>query len=89
MTTDQNTRPTADTVRRWMENYVRSNLDLPEDFTTAMRFDGYGIDSVEAVIMAGVMEEDFGIAIEPRFFFDDPSIDGVVCALVNEGLLEP
>ena len=52
-----------------------------------MRFDSYGIDSVEAVIMAGVMELEFGIQMEPRYFFSDPSIEGVIAELLKHQLI--
>ena len=63
-------------VRAWMVGYVRSVLDLPADRPdTAARFDTYGLDSVEAVIMAGVMEEEFGVTVDAMEFFNNPSID--------------
>jgi len=70
-----------------MVDYLSTSLDLPSDFSTSMRFDSYGIDSVEAVIMAGVMELEFGIQMEPRYFFNDPSIEGVIAELLKHELI--
>ncbi|MBV8978150.1 MAG: acyl carrier protein [Alphaproteobacteria bacterium] len=59
-----------------MANYICGVLGLDRAaFSTADRFDTYGLDSVEAVIMAGVMEEEFQVIVDPHRFFDTPSID--------------
>lgn len=74
--TEQDDRFAVEAVRDWMVGYVRSVLDLPADrLDTAARFDTYGLDSVEAVIMAGVMEEEFGVTVDAMEFFNNPSID--------------
>jgi acyl carrier protein len=68
-------------LRRWMSEYITSVLDLPaESLSHSATFDTCGIDSVEAIVMAGVMEEHFGVEIDPMLFFEDPSIDAFVAA---------
>jgi acyl carrier protein len=68
-------------LRAWMIEYIASVLDLPpEDFPTEATFDSYGLDSVEATVMAGVMEEQFGVPIDPVLLFENPSIDDFVAA---------
>jgi len=63
-------------LKAWMANYICGVLGLDRAaFSTADRFDTYGLDSVEAVIMAGVMEEEFQVIVDPHRFFDTPSID--------------
>lgn len=78
---------TPEAVREWMVDYLKTILDLPSDFSTSMKFASYGIDSVEAVIMAGVMELEFGITMEPHFFFNEPSIEGVISELLKYELI--
>jgi len=64
-----------------MIEYITSVLDLPvESLSPSATFDTLGIDSVEAVVMAGVMEEHFGVEIDPMLFFESPSIDAFVAA---------
>jgi acyl carrier protein len=64
-----------------MVNYITTVLDLPaEGLSTSATFDTMGIDSVEAIVMAGVMEEHYGVEIDPMFFFEHPSIDSFVAA---------
>jgi acyl carrier protein len=64
-----------------MIEYITSVLDLPgESLSESATFDTIGIDSVEAIVMAGVMEEHFGVEIDPMLFFESPSIDAFVAA---------
>jgi acyl carrier protein len=63
-------------LRQWMVDYILSLLDLsPEEVRTDQTFDTYGFDSVEAVVMAGIMEEEFGVMVDPVQLFEHPSID--------------
>lgn len=68
-------------LRSWMTKYICGVLGLDAaTFSTSDRFDVYGLDSVEAVIMAGVMEEEFQVIVDPHQFFDTPSVDEFVAA---------
>jgi acyl carrier protein len=76
----------AETLRVWLVNYISSVLDIPsEDFPTAARFDSFGLDSVEAVVMAGVLEEEFRVPVDPIQFFENPSVDAFVAAYASDG----
>lgn len=67
-----------------MVKYICSVLSLDSaSFSTAATFDSYGLDSVEAVLMAGVMEEEFGVQVDPARMFEAPSVDQFV-ALMTE-----
>ncbi|HTW28655.1 MAG TPA: acyl carrier protein [Acetobacteraceae bacterium] len=78
--------PTRTAVTEWIIRYATAALDMRrEDFSTSAHFDSYGLDSAEVVIMAGLLEEAFGIEINPEQFFTTPSVDGVVEALVAAG----
>jgi acyl carrier protein len=75
------------TLRDWMANYICGVLGLDRaTFLTSARFDTYGLDSVEAVIMAGVMEEEFRVIVDPNRFFETPSIDEFVQAFTARKL---
>ena len=64
------------TLRTWLVTYISSVLNLPgEGVPTDQTFDSYGFDSIEAVVMAGVMEEEFGVQVDPIQLFEHPSID--------------
>lgn len=74
------------TLKAWLVNYISSVLDIPvEGFPTAARFDSFGLDSVEAVVMAGVLEEEFRVPVDPIQFFENPSIDSFVAAYAQDG----
>jgi acyl carrier protein len=80
--------PTRTEVSTWMTSYILGALDLrPEDFSADASFDSYGLDSAELVIMAGIMEEQFGIEVEPEIMFETPTVTGVLDALVARGVL--
>jgi acyl carrier protein len=71
-------------LRSWMVNYICGVLGLDAaTFSTSDRFDVYGLDSVEAVIMAGVMEEEFQVLVDPNQFFEYPSVDEFVGAFAS------
>ena len=73
----QDHAPVADRkrIQDWMIQHIGSVLDVPKDnFPVNDRFDAYGLDSVEAVIMAGLMEEEFGVPIDPMQLFEHPSV---------------
>jgi acyl carrier protein len=76
------------TVQAWLIKYITQAVDVPvTPFPTGDAFDSYGFDSTETVIMAGVMEEEFGIELEPALFFENPSVDGLVESLAKAGLI--
>jgi acyl carrier protein len=68
-----------------MAKYICSVLGLDSaTFSTSDRFDVYGLDSVEVVIMSGVMEEEFQVLVDPNQFFDAPSVDEFVAMFAAE-----
>jgi acyl carrier protein len=72
-------------LRNWMAKYICSVLGLDSaTFSTSDRFDVYGLDSVEVVIMSGVMEEEFQVLVDPNQFFDAPSVDEFVAMFAAE-----
>lgn len=71
-------------LRQWMIKYICGVLGLdPATFSTADSFDVYGLDSVEAVIMAGAMEEEFQTVVDPHLFYDYHSVDDFVEAFTS------
>ena len=62
-------------LRSWMIDYITAVLAIPlETIDADATFDSYGFDSVEAVVMAGVMEEEFGVPVDPIQLFEHPTI---------------
>lgn len=72
-------------LRAWMMKYVCEAAKVdPAKFSGSERFDVLGLDSFEAVIMAGKMEEEFKVIVEPEQFFEAPSVDAFMAAFTNE-----
>ncbi len=71
--------PTAQNARRWAIAYLAHLLDLPADEIDLMRgLVDYGLDSMDAVVMAGQMEEHFGVEIDPATFLRPEPVDVVI-----------
>lgn len=68
-------------LRGWLVNYISTVLDRQGDaIPTDQTFDTYGFDSVELVLMMGVLEEELGIEVDPALLFEHPSIDALAKA---------
>ncbi len=85
MTDPQTTTPvTAEQMQAWMEDYIRSVIDIPEgDFPSEDRFDLIGLDSVEVTIMAGMIEERFALQVEPSEILENPNVKALSKHLVT------
>jgi acyl carrier protein len=73
-----------ETLRAWMVGYIDSVLAPPGGVPTDKMFDSYGFDSVEAVVMAGVMEEEFAVPVDPVQLFEYPTIDDFASAFASD-----
>jgi acyl carrier protein len=73
----------AATLRAWLVTYIGSVIGLPDRVPTDQPFESYGFDSFEIVVMAGVLEEEFGVPVDSARIFETPSIDGVVAAFAD------
>ncbi|MCT8160152.1 acyl carrier protein [Pseudoruegeria sp. SHC-113] len=72
-------------VKEWMISYIASVLDCEAETIEAdATFDILGLDSVEAVIMAGLMEEEFRVAIDPLELYENPSIAAFAAHFVKQ-----
>jgi acyl carrier protein len=63
---------TRENVRRWARAYVAHLVTRPESEIDLYRpFSDHGLDSMDAVVMAGEMEEHFAIEIDPGLFLQE------------------
>ncbi len=75
-------------LRRWIAAYLADLVDLPEDevvFDTP--FKDLGVDSADAVIMGGSLEDHFGIEVEATLFLRNDTIGELIEDLKSEGLV--
>jgi acyl carrier protein len=81
--------PTRAALVEWMLQYIVMSMELPrEGVLPEGRFSSYGLDSLELVVMAGLMEDEFGLQLNDMNLFDKRSIEGVADALEQAGLLQ-
>lgn len=68
-TPDDKNDPAARTA--WVVRYLAKSLGIGEgDVNLAKSLGEYGLDSVDAMIMAGELEAHFGIELDPTVFFE-------------------
>jgi acyl carrier protein len=73
---------TPENARRWACAYLAHLLDRPAGEIDLFRpLSEYGLDSVDAVVMAGEMEEHFGVEIDPATFLRQASVGELITEL--------
>jgi len=72
-------------VKVWIQRYLSEVLGIPiEQVDLARTMDSYGLDSVEAVLMAGALEDELDLEIDPAVFLRYSTIEDFVDALVRQ-----
>ncbi|ETD87772.1 acyl carrier protein [Rhodobacter capsulatus YW2] len=75
-------------VRTWITDFLVSLTGAEAAAITGdAPFYNLGIDSVDAVVMAGAMEEHFGTEIEATLVLRNATIDELIADLRESGLL--
>ncbi|HUD65073.1 MAG TPA: acyl carrier protein [Candidatus Sulfotelmatobacter sp.] len=76
---------TEETLAEWVRDHVAKVRDVVrESITLDQWFSSYGLDSVDAVVMAGELEEDFGIEIDPARFLACDSFGQLITTLAPD-----
>jgi acyl carrier protein len=66
---------------RWARAYLGHLLGRPEAEVDLYRpFNDYGLDSMDAVVMVGEMEEHFGAELDPALFLQETTTLGELIA---------
>jgi acyl carrier protein len=72
MTTEQK-------LSQWIRTYLAQTVGVPaEGIDFKLGLDAYGLDSVDAILMAGELEEAFGIEIDPARFLQCSTFEQAV-----------
>ncbi len=80
---------TTDAVRAWIINFLVSLLDIdPNEISGDIRFNAIGLDSVDAVVMAGAMEEHFNVEVDAVLFLRNSNINGLLADLQENGIIK-
>ena len=79
----------TDAVRAWIIGFLVSLLDLDQAAIKGdTRFHVMGLDSVDAVVMAGAMEEHFKVEVDATLFLRNATIDNLLADLQANGIIE-
>jgi len=82
--TDSQSTPSAENIRAWLVAEVSKRKIIPiETIDTTVPFANYELDSMEAVNLAGELEDWLGVELEPTLVWDYPTIDKLARHLAN------
>jgi acyl carrier protein len=77
---------TVDAIRKMLMAELAAILQIDESqIDTAKPFDEYGLDSTDAIIVVGLVEEQIGMELEPELLLRNRTIDEVVNSLKQRG----
>jgi acyl carrier protein len=69
-------------ARDWVRQRLATSLGLrAEDIVLEKSIYDYGMDSVDAVILAGELEEFLGIEVDPAAFLQQPTLEAMIAGL--------
>jgi acyl carrier protein len=72
-------------VAAWIRDYLSTLLGMPaERISLDCGVNAYGLDSVDAVLMAGELEEAFGVSIDSGTFLQHETIAAAVAWFERE-----
>ena len=81
-----NHAPAGGELRGWVRRYLAEVLGIPEkQVELARTLESYGLDSIEAVLMAGALEDELGFEVDPAAFLQYPTIEAMVAAVEHGG----
>jgi acyl carrier protein len=72
-------------VRNWVRQHLAQLLGIaPADVAFDRTLENYGLDSVDAVLMAGELEEALNIEIDPASFIQYENFEQMIAALESK-----
>lgn len=74
--------PTEAEIQAWLITHLAQLLDFdPEMIDATLPFERYGLDSSDAVVLSGDLQEWLGRELDPILLFDYPTIEAVATHL--------
>ncbi len=74
----------SDTLQTFVRNHLAKLLGIaPDAVALDRKLSDYGLDSVDAVLMAGELEEHFDIEINPASFIRYPTFETMIQGLAD------
>jgi acyl carrier protein len=72
-------------LRAWLRNHLARVLGAePATISLDRTLGDYGLDSVDGILIAGELEEKFGIEIEPATFIRFDTFESMIVALAPQ-----
>lgn len=88
MTELKNAKPEEADVRQWVVAHIAELVDRPpEEIGQDTPLDALGLESVDAVLIGGALEERFDIEVDATLFLRNSSIDAIITDLRRAGIL--
>ncbi|MBW4563647.1 MAG: acyl carrier protein [Mojavia pulchra JT2-VF2] len=88
MTTSQHSSAqtmTADEIQDWLADQIAEQLGIDADeIDIKVPFDSYGLDSVQAMSIANLGKQRFGLQISPLLMWNYPNIDSLSQYIADE-----
>ena len=82
---NQATQKSASEIQDWLAFYLAKLLNIePEDVNVTIPFERYGVNSEDAIILSGDLQEWLGCELDPTLLYDYPTIEALVKYLVEE-----
>ena len=81
--------PKETDVKAWIVAYIAEFCDLPLDTVGAETpFSHFGVDSADAILIGGALEEAFDIEIDASIFLRNENIADLMADLRANGVVE-
>lgn len=78
------TNRTSAQLQSWLAGRIAKQMNMPiEQVDVHAPFAEFGLDSVSAVLIAGEMEQQIGIALPATLFYDSPNIAAAAQAVIQ------
>ena len=82
---NQATQKSAPEIQAWLVFYLAKLLNIePEDVNVTIPFERYGVNSEDAIILSGDLQEWLGCELDPTLLYDYPTIEALVQYLAEE-----
>jgi acyl carrier protein len=79
---------TREELTLMLRGHVADLLDMkPEEIDPERNLGEYGLDSADAVLLAGAVEEAINHECDPAILLRNPAISGVIAELVSASLV--
>jgi acyl carrier protein len=80
---------TTAALRSWLHDYIADYLSQPVDrIDFSAGFNALGLDSADAVIAGGFLEEAFDVEIDATLFLRNPDVESLIADLTAIGLVD-